>query len=303
MDISPDYLPLLFVSRQDLQENHTLFDILLDKLKRVGVRISFVAGNSFAGSGEKSQTFINETISRCDLVIIENSAPDAAPRLVLGQSVTDAQDMACRDEKGIEVCIGSILDWLADCLDKTPVYGCVLIGGKSARMGRAKHLLSAVDGLTWLEKTIIRLSSFTTDVVISGDGEVPAHLVRYERIQDIPGSSGPVSGIGAVLKAHPFVSWLVLACDMPDISGESLRWLLSQRRPGAVAVIPRNPLSDRSEPLCGWYDFRSAPHIEKMLAKGEQRIRHICQHDSVYEPVIPEHLCSCFRNVNRPGEL
>jgi len=304
MQIFPDYFPLLTVSRPDLQENHTLFDILLDKLKRAGVRIFLVDGNSFGGSGENFQTFINETIPKCDLVIIEGNAVDAVPRLLLGPSVTVAPgSIACRDELGLEVCTASILDWLADCLDKAPVYGCVLIGGKSSRMGRAKHLLAAADGRTWLEKTIIRLSPFTTDVIISGAGEVPAHLVRYERIQDIHGCSGPVSGIGAALKAHPLVSWLVLACDMPDISGESLRWLLSQRRPGAVAVIPRNPLSDRSEPLCGWYDFRSAPHIETMLEKGEQRIRRICQQDSVYEPVIPEYLCPSFRNVNRPGEL
>ena len=51
----------------------------------------------------------------------------------------------------------SVLDilerWFPEQWLKTPVFGCVLIGGASSRMGKAKHLLSR-NGGTWLEHTV-----------------------------------------------------------------------------------------------------------------------------------------------------
>ena len=37
--------------------------------------------------------------------------------------------------------------------DNGPVWGCVLIGGRSRRMGRPKHLIEA-GGCSWLERTV-----------------------------------------------------------------------------------------------------------------------------------------------------
>ena len=305
MQLVPGHIPVLSVSPRNLQEYYELFEILQSKLAAEGLRIAILDEKSLSGSADDCRRSINDTSVKCDLVIIMSTTIATARRLVFGHSGAEhpADVFACRDEKALADCSAGILDWLTACIDKTPLFGCILIGGKSSRMGRPKHLIKVDDNVTWLERTINLLAPFTTDIMISGEGEIPAHLARFKRIQDIPGSSGPLSGVGAALQALPLVSWLVLACDMPDISDKGIRWLLARRRPGMAAVIPRNPLSDRSEPLCAWYDFRSAPLVEDMLARGELRIRRLCGQDGVYEPVIPAALCSCWRNVNRPDQI
>jgi molybdopterin-guanine dinucleotide biosynthesis protein A len=122
-------------------------------------------------------------------------------------------------------------------------------------------------------------------------------------VEDLPGIGGPLAGIGAVMRRRPFVSWVVLACDMPDITPTALNWLLGQRRDGSLAVIPFNPQSRKSEPLCAWYDYRCGVLIEDLLLAGEQKISLLCGKEGVNEPVIPDDLSSRWRNVNRPEEL
>lgn len=106
-----------------------------------------------------------------------------------------------------------------------------------------------------------------------------------------------------MLKSLPFVSWLVLACDMPDMTQDCIRWLLDQRDSDRLAVIARNPRTGRHEPLCAWYDYRCWGLIEDLLASGGRKISELCGKDRIGEPLIPEELCGCWRNVNRPEEL
>ena len=112
-----------------------------------------------------------------------------------------------------------------------------------------------------------------------------------------------MAGIGAVMKSHPLSSLIVVACDMPDISSDSIEWLLLQRRPGKVAVIPRSRVTGGSEPLFAWYDFRSAVLISELIAEGLFGLHKICRFERVLEPEIPEKLCRAWRNVNYPEDL
>lgn len=187
--------------------------------------------------------------------------------------------------------------------ENTRLFGCVLIGGQSRRMGRPKHLLTGPDGRSWLEIAASRLAPFVDTVVISGEGDVPPEVRHLERVSDITGVVGPLSGIGAVLRSHPLVSWLVLACDMPEVTDPCVQWLLAQRRPGAAAVIPKHPDSGRSEPLFAWYGTASRELTDRLIASGMPRISAICNNDQVHQPLIPAELCNCWRNVNSEREL
>ncbi|NIA21818.1 MAG: NTP transferase domain-containing protein, partial [Anaerolineaceae bacterium] len=69
-------------------------------------------------------------------------------------------------------------------LDVPPVFGAVLIGGRSTRMGRPKHLIRC-DGTTWLERTVRLLEQVTAQVVILGAGQVPPGLAQTVRLADV----------------------------------------------------------------------------------------------------------------------
>ncbi len=305
MPALPDYIPILSIAPENLRKHERLFETLRRRLAAEGVGVWLAEAASLPDDAEEFQRFIAATILRCDLVFVVNTTIGSGVRLVLGNAAPPYPTetlFCCQDEEMIDGCISSIGQWLAECIDRTPLYGCILIGGKSSRMGEPKHLIASVDGRTWLERTVNILSTFTANILLSGQGEIPARLGHLRRLDDIPAISGPLSGIGSALQAFPLVSWLVLACDMPHMSEQSIRWLLAQRRPGVKAVIPYNPLSDRSEPLGAWYDFRSAPLVDALLEKGELRLRCLCRQDGVCEPVIPESLRADWLNVNSPGE-
>jgi molybdopterin-guanine dinucleotide biosynthesis protein A len=185
----------------------------------------------------------------------------------------------------------------------TPVWGCVLIGGRSSRMGKPKHLLRDQNDVTWLEKTVRLLRPFVTDVVLSGRGEVPDSMNGLIRLPDIPDVAGPLSGILAAMRWQPAVSWLLVACDMPDISEDAIQWLLGRRKPEIWGTVPRLQECGPVEPLLAYYDHRCAPLFEDLLRTGCLRIGMVAANANVETPVVPEHIRPSWRNVNTAEDL
>jgi molybdopterin-guanine dinucleotide biosynthesis protein A len=192
---------------------------------------------------------------------------------------------------------------LDELVCRTPVWGCVLIGGRSSRMGRPKHLIKDDRGRTWLENTIGLLRPFVDGIVVSGGGVLPGPVAETIRLADIPGVCGPLTGIVAACRWQPRVSWLVVACDMPHVSAEAIGWLLAERHAGCWGRVPRLAGSDHCEPLFAWYDFRSSQLFEEQLFTGNLRIGDVASHPRIATPVIPEPLRDAFRNVNTPAQL
>ena len=196
-----------------------------------------------------------------------------------------------------------IEDWLRHQWLKTPVWGCLLIGGQSSRMGQPKHLLPHADGSSWLEHNVHLLQNHTENVVLAGGGVVPESLEHLLRVPDIPDIAGPLTGILSVMRWYPKVSWLVVACDLPRIEHEALDWLLAQRRPGCWGTVPRQQKSGYLEPLLAHYDFRSRGLLEEAYLTRCLRIGKIAHHRRIATPSIPERLEGCWLNVNTPDDL
>ena len=186
--------------------------------------------------------------------------------------------------------------------DNGSVWGCVLIGGRSRRMGRPKHLIEQ-DGRCWLERTVDLLGQCVQRVVIAGPGAVPATLAGIENLTDAKGVAGPLAGILAAFRAHPGVSWLVAACDLPDMEVGALHWLLACRAPGVVAVMPDLASDGRIEPLLAYYDHSCLGLLEAMAASGQRRMNRLRAAAGVITPQPPAHLRGSWRNVNTPEEL
>ncbi len=202
-----------------------------------------------------------------------------------------------------EKVVDFLCDWLAWTLIQTPLWGCVLIGGKSSRMGTPKHLIKDGQGVTWLERTVKKLSHHTEQIVLAGKGKVPESLGHLCRIPDIPGAAGPLSGILATLRWQPEVSWLLIACDMPNVSQDALLWLTEQRRVGIWATIPTQVKDSKREPLLAYYDFRSGSLFEKMYQCGSLRVSSLAEEMKVATPYIPKKIEGAWRNVNTPDEF
>lgn len=186
-----------------------------------------------------------------------------------------------------------------DCL---PVWGCVLIGGASTRMGRPKHLIKQ-DGRTWLEAAVSRLNKSCDRVVISGKGEIPPALGSIPVIPDDPGLHGPIAGILSVMRWNPAVSWVVIGCDQPEISAAAVDWLLAYRNENMLAILPDLKGDGYVEPLLAYYDCRCRSYLEEIVARKIFRISKMIGRDGIMTPSPPVHLHDAWRNVNTPEEL
>jgi molybdopterin-guanine dinucleotide biosynthesis protein MobB len=188
-------------------------------------------------------------------------------------------------------------EWFPRQWIKPPVYGCLLIGGKSVRMGTPKHLLPFL-GTTWLEREIDALKCVTSDMIIAGQGEIPEWSQGIVRLPDAPDAQGPMAGLLAAMRWRPRACWLAAACDLPLLSIDALSWLLAQRRPGCWAVLPRLQGRERVEPLLAYYDFRARNWIESLAAQNDYCLANLTRNPETESPSPPEECESAWTNIN-----
>ncbi len=140
-------------------------------------------------------------------------------------------------------------------------------------------------------------------LVVSGAGDIPSSLSELTRLPDVPGGVGPLSGILAACRWQPDVDWLLVACDMPGISTDSVEWLLAQRSPQQWGIVPRISEASHVEPLFALYTNRAAPILEGQLLEGRMRIGEVAKHFKIASPIIPDPLRYAWGNVNTPEQL
>jgi molybdopterin-guanine dinucleotide biosynthesis protein A len=241
-----------------------------------------------------------------DLVIIDAGDHSLGGQIQIS-SWRDSEQDSLAWTRTADLPMQEFTDQLVEKLDElacaTPVWGCVLIGGKSSRMGRPKHLIVDENKTTWLERTTDMLRPLVDGLVISGAGTVPEKLTDIDRLADIPGVVGPLTGILAASRWQPTVTWLLVACDMPHITPEAIEWLLSGRRAGCWGRVPRLKGRKHCEPLFAWYDFRTAQLFEQQLYDGNLRIGGAAAHPKIDNPIIPAPLCHGWQNINTPEQL
>lgn len=245
-----------------------------------------------------------------DLVVIDGGLDFPAHQIHLGihpggdgQSVLDSLFWAGGGDSAMQEFIDQLIKKMDQLVQQTPVWGCILIGGKSSRMGRPKHLIADEKNITWLERTAGILRPLVDGLVVSGAGLLPERLQDLVRLADIPGVVGPLTGVLAACRWQPTVSWMFVACDMPHITPEAIQWLLSGRRAGCWGRVPRPEVSRFFEPLLACYDFRAGHLFEEELYNGNLRIGAAATHPKIENPVIPAVLRPGWQNINTPDEL
>ena len=177
------------------------------------------------------------------------------------------------------------------------------VGGASARMGRPKQLLE-IDGETFAERIARAAEGVVDRLVLCGAGEIPPALAGLPRLADVEGVSGPLGGLLAAFALDPGRAWLALACDQPRLTREALAWLASERRAGAVAVLPRLA-EDRVEPFPAIYEPAVRPALAELArARGAGRsLQRLAEVAGVRTPRVPEALAPAFAGANDPAEL
>ncbi|MEN1784349.1 MAG: NTP transferase domain-containing protein [Bacteroidota bacterium] len=134
-----------------------------------------------------------------------------------------------------------------------PLYGLVLSGGKSTRMGSDKGMLN-YHGIPQRAYLFELLQHFCDQVYLSVRQEQAAEIgTQFPVVIDQDYYGGPFNGILSAHYAYPEVAWLILACDLPLMDRDTLAELVDQRKPQYNATAYATHQSKLPEPLiCIW---------------------------------------------------
>jgi molybdenum cofactor guanylyltransferase len=182
-----------------------------------------------------------------------------------------------------------------------PLYGLVLAGGRSTRMGTDKAAL-ALAGRTQLEQAMALLAPLVarTFVSVRADQRVEPLRGRFEQIVDTRENLGPIAGIIAALERHPEHAWLVLACDLPLLDAATLARLVRARAPQRLATAFRSSHDGLPEPLCAVYEPASGPALAAYVAAGRHCPRKFLMGADV--ELLDEPNPRALDNANTPEE-
>lgn len=183
------------------------------------------------------------------------------------------------------------------------VYGLILAGGESRRMGHDKAVID-YHGQPQIHWAYQLLQRHLPSVYVSVRAEQENEPVRASlpQIQDLGISQGPLDGIASAMQTHPQVAWLVVACDLPWLDDASIKHLLTERNPQTMATAfasvhhPGLP-----EPLCAIWEPASRSVIDQAIVIDRHCPRKILINTTIQlvEQLDPRSM----DNVNHPEEL
>lgn len=174
----------------------------------------------------------------------------------------------------------------------------ILAGGKSSRMGRDKALIE-IDGVPLLKRTY-EAAKHCTDaiyVVTSWRDRYQSILSGVQWIEE----SAPRSPLVAFAEAFEQIStdWaLLLACDLPRLTGETLQDLTTQLGETSI-VVARS--QEGWEPLCGFYHRDCLPSLRNYLASGQRSFQDWLDSETVQELNVSDR--QILFNCNTPDDL
>ncbi|WP_339665360.1 molybdenum cofactor guanylyltransferase [Maribacter arcticus] len=162
------------------------------------------------------------------------------------------------------------------------LYGLVLSGGKSTRMGTDKGLIE-YHGIPQREYLYNLLSQVCENTFISLREEQEDELpTAMKTIVDLNEFKGPYNGLLSAHKKYPDVAWLVLACDLPLMDLDALKELISQRdsaKEATAFALKENPLP---EPLCAIWEPHALQQSITYLESGNGTCprKYLINHDT-----------------------
>ncbi|HEY0458893.1 MAG TPA: molybdenum cofactor guanylyltransferase [Pyrinomonadaceae bacterium] len=189
---------------------------------------------------------------------------------------------------------------------KKDFTGFVLAGGKSSRMGADKYNLE-IDGESFLDRAAntLRATCETVKIVLNQTQSVETDLPT---VRDIYAARGALGGIHAALKNCETKFAIILAVDLPLVTGAAIENLADaalalNKYP---AVVPRQT-DGESQPLCAVYRAKYClPPLEKILHESDSAsVRDFL--DAIFPKYIDESRLSAdgnlLFNVNRPADF
>ena len=186
--------------------------------------------------------------------------------------------------------------------NKRNIWGLVLSGGMSKRMGQDKALIE-IDGNTQLNKTHTLLQNHLPEVFVSSRADQSADNERkkYKQIYDLYNNIGPLAGILSAMHEHPEVDWLVVACDLMNLDNKTIDYLIENYHPNDKIIAYKSEYNGLPEPLCAIYSASAKSLLDESMNRKVICPRKILINSNV--KLITQPNPSALENFNTPEDL
>lgn len=223
-------------------------------------KFAFISDNQ---SGEMGKYSLRQDLQSCHFALVEGHKSSQIKKLVLIDSkeeiislikkneVTDVLALIVPDEmtfvndlpyplfkrNEVQKISSFILDYFLNQSKKSPLFGLILNGGKSSRMGNDKGKLN-YHGTEQSRYLFNLLDQYCEQTFISCRTEQKNldYLSGIPLIEDRILEMGPMGGIMSAMMEFPLSSWLVFACDLPLIDQGHIQELIEHRHPFSLAT-------------------------------------------------------------------
>jgi len=183
----------------------------------------------------------------------------------------------------------------------------ILSGGQSKRMGFDKSFIT-FNGKKLADIMIDRLSSEFSEFIISSNLGMAylEHDVKY--VRDIYPGMGPLSGIHAALKAASSKYVYFIACDMPEVNIDYIKYMKQRIGDNDYDICCTASSGDRIETFNAFYSTSILPDLDEYLKSGKTSLRdfifskkYLLIEEKIALTFSPD--WGMFRNLNTPTEL
>jgi molybdopterin-guanine dinucleotide biosynthesis protein A len=183
-----------------------------------------------------------------------------------------------------------------------PLYGLVLAGGKSVRMGFDKGTIRW-HGTEQRYYMADLLKNICCDVFISCRKEQQHGIDHhYKMLLDTYPGSGPLIAILSAFQAKPDVAWLVIACDLPLLDLPTLQFLVQNRDAASIATTFKSPFDGLPEPLITIWEPASFEKLQAHISDGFNCPRKALIRNEAQVKILTPPNPDALMNANTPED-
>lgn len=182
------------------------------------------------------------------------------------------------------------------------VYGLVICGGKSTRMGKDKGMIN-YNGQPQRYYLYDMLKPLCDEVFISCNSEQAKDVLPgYNVIADAEEyfAIGPMAALMTALDKYPDASFLVVGCDYPFIRPEHLGALLEKKGETAIAAAYYTITDNAYEPLIALYKNEMRHVLQERYENENYSLRAALEHVNATK-IFPE-IKESITSVDTPAD-
>jgi molybdopterin-guanine dinucleotide biosynthesis protein A len=184
------------------------------------------------------------------------------------------------------------------------VSAAILAGGRARRFGGADKASLPVGRARIIDRQLAALSAVADDIRIVANDRDRYRATGVRVIADAIANAGPLGGIYTALIDARHDRVVILACDLPFVTGALLQRLVSECTGGVEAVVPRSARG--LEPLCAVYSQRCAAPARIRIERGELQVAGLLDDVKVrllgQDALAPYDGGALFENINTPHD-